>query len=403
MKTGKSLYSDARSAGHIGSVSAVAFAPNSRSLATIGSDGTLRVWDRATGEHKVHKVRLGSACPLLYTADGKLITLGAEVGTLSHWDADTGKEIRQFALSQKLNFSSDVMAARLTEDGKILLVRGHTQLPISSGSMLNEQREPLLAWDFATGKVVLETSIRCQPWASSAFSPSGRFMDREGKAEWLDVWTGRSRPLAPKSSAPFRMCTFSPDGRWLATLEPGDVNNWQDLAPACKKLTAPKGALDPAACWKDLANSDPKVAWTAIEKLALDPTAAWKLLGERLKPLILDGEKVAERIAELSSKDFKTRESATVELKRVVEAARPLLVEARRTATSAEAQQRLDEVLDYAPAIPTDGAIRDLRAAVLERIGTQEAKDALKTLAGGAPGAELTREAKAALERFQLR
>jgi hypothetical protein len=45
--------------------------------------------------------------------------------------------------------------------------------------------------------------------------------------------------------------------------------------------------------------------------------------------------------------------------------------------------------------------LRQLRAIeVLERAGTAQAKKILSKLAGGAPDARLTREAKAALERL---
>ena len=97
----------------------------------------------------------------------------------------------------------------------------------------------------------------------------------------------------------------------------------------------------------------------------------------------------------LIQQGLQTRESATLELKRFVAAARPLLVEARKTSTSAEVQQWLGEMLDYSPHAPPADAVPGLRAlAVLERIGTNEAKDALKVLAGGAQDAELSQEAK---------
>ena len=500
LKTGKALYPEVRNAGHIGSVRAVAFAPDGRSLASIGSDGTLRVWDRATGEYKQHKVRLGGGCPLAYTPDGHLLTLGEEVGTLSIRQADTGKTITDFAMPQTPRSTTDAIVARLSEDGKTLLSLGHRQMPIS-GSLGIQLQAPVVAWDAATAKVILEKSIPGPLWDVVTFSPNGRFLTRSGYAELLDVGTGRSRPLAAKSPPPFLSCTFSPDGRWLATLEAGDGDQWQisqallvyevltgrpvarlkcagcqsiafspdgrllvanhtdaldvwqvltgqkllslpakgrltnwagsrfaeslafapdgrtvatghgdgtillwNMAPAWKNLAAPKGAIDAAACWKDLADLDPKIAWAAVDRLASDPPAALKLLGDRVKPVTLDTRRVTDWIAELPSPDFKTREAATTELKRVLEAARHLLVEARRTSTSAEAQPRLDEVLDYAPPIPSVDAVRDLRAlAVAERIGTKEAEEFLKAMASGAPDAGLTREAKAVAARIRNR
>jgi hypothetical protein len=52
----------------------------------------------------------------------------------------------------------------------------------------------------------------------------------------------------------------------------------------------------------------------------------------------------------------------------------------------------------------TSEPLRQLLAVeVLEHIGTAEACELLTKLAGGAPGARLTREAKAALERLKRR
>ena len=55
-------------------------------------------------------------------------------------------------------------------------------------------------------------------------------------------------------------------------------------------------------------------------------------------------------------------------------------------------------------AVPGPETLRTIRAImVLERIGTAEAQAVLETLAGGAPGARETAEAKASLERLAQR
>ncbi len=502
LKTGKPLYPEVRNAGHTGSVCAVAFAPDGRSLASIGSDGTLRVWDRTTGESKIHKVRIGNGCPLAYAPDGQLLTLGAEGGTLALRDAGSGEENRVFGMPRNLQSSSDAIVARLSEKGETLLALGNNQTMISSGNLGLDHRIPVIAWDVASGKTIFKKWIPSRGSSpAAAFAPSGRFLVREGYPELLDVGTDRSRPFAAKSPPPFRNGTFSPDGRWFATLEQGDGGRWQvpqavlvyevltgrsvtrlkvtgcqsmafspdgqllvandtdtldvwqvstglkilslpakgrltnwagsqfaqclafapdgrtvatghgdgiillwAMAPAWKKLAAPLAAVDSTAGWKDMADLDPKIAWTAIDRLASNPTAALKMLGDRVKPVTVDARRVADRISELSSPDFKTREAATAELKRNPDTVRHLLTEARRTSTSAEAQQRLDDVLDSAPPLPSLDRVRELRAlAVAERIGTKEAKAFLKSLAGGAPDAELTREAKAAAARLRNR
>ena len=61
---------------------------------------------------------------------------------------------------------------------------------------------------------------------------------------------------------------------------------------------------------------------------------------------------------------------------------------------------RLKAILE-APAVPSDETLRTLRAIqVLERIGTDEAREVLKKLATGAEAARETLEAKDALARL---
>ncbi|MFO0842599.1 MAG: hypothetical protein U0797_09420 [Gemmataceae bacterium] len=70
---------------------------------------------------------------------------------------------------------------------------------------------------------------------------------------------------------------------------------------------------------------------------------------------------------------------------------------------SLEARKRLERLLAAVDAdvhTPSPERIRALRAVeLLERIGTPAARRALAELAGGAPGARLTREAKATRDR----
>jgi hypothetical protein len=71
---------------------------------------------------------------------------------------------------------------------------------------------------------------------------------------------------------------------------------------------------------------------------------------------------------------------------------------------SAEARRRTEQLLAKVQKELTGEALRALRAVeVLEHIGTPEASRVLESLAKGAPGARLTGEAKASLDRLAKR
>jgi HEAT repeat protein len=111
---------------------------------------------------------------------------------------------------------------------------------------------------------------------------------------------------------------------------------------------------------------------------------------------------VARLVTDLGSDSFAVREKAAAELEKLGEGAGPGLRKALASEPTAEVRRRVEGLLDRQqwPASAPE-AVRGLRAVeALERIGTPEAREALKGLAGGIPEAVLTRAAQAALERL---
>ena len=90
------------------------------------------------------------------------------------------------------------------------------------------------------------------------------------------------------------------------------------------------------------------------------------------------------------------------ELEKVSDLAEAALRRTLEGHPSAEVQQRasrlLDQVQGTAPSRQRLGQIRGLE--ILGQIGTPEALQVMKGLAGGAPEASLTKQAKADLERL---
>ena len=133
---------------------------------------------------------------------------------------------------------------------------------------------------------------------------------------------------------------------------------------------------------------------------------AVSFLRARLKPTpAVEAKQVQRWISDLDSEEFATREKAVQELTQLGESAEPAVKKALDDPPTLEARRRLNQVLDRIHrGIPSGTMIQSLRAVeVLERIGTNESKSLLKSLAGGASESRLALEAKAALERLEKR
>src|SRR5262249_45988261 len=142
-----------------------------------------------------------------------------------------------------------------------------------------------------------------------------------------------------------------------------------------------------------------EAAWDLVA--AAPQTVA--LLAKKLRPMQSPAPGQVERlIKDLASDRFEVRARAEKELEAFAELAAEELTKAAEKGASLEVRQRAERLLKAI--VSTSGErLRTLRAVeVLEACGV-EARPVLTTLAGGAPGARLTRDARSALARLAAR
>jgi hypothetical protein len=206
-------------------------------------------------------------------------------------------------------------------------------------------------------------------------------------------------------------------------------------------------AADPAprldALWADLASPDEAKATRAALALAASKEAV-PFLKDRLKPVKADSKHVAQLIEQLDSEEFARREQAADELNYLGKFIKADLEKALAAKPSAEVKKRVQGMLDRIageaavpgappaitgrsvgvsnnngkitiivdgkpldltpPAAPTPrmGWVRAARAAaVLEFVGTPEARKVLEGLADGESEATPTKAAKESLDRLK--
>ncbi|HWG41350.1 MAG TPA: WD40 repeat domain-containing protein [Gemmataceae bacterium] len=431
--------------GHGRRVNALAYSPDGKCLASASSDGTAILWDMETRKMRFRCEGHGNQVrAVAFSPDGKTLVIGGYNSIIQSWDVRTGKELRTIEQEEHTN------ALAFSPDGA-LLAGGSVSLHLydarTARLLRNVKTEPTITslafspdgrtlacggdsetilWELASGKERARLPGHWNQRGALAFSPDGKLLasgshDMGGDMnEVVHVWelaTGKELGAFRGHEQPVFGVAFSPDGKRLATAS-GDATTliWNLAAvakrgphPAIDKrsLKSPLAAADLEAAWSDLASADAVQAQQAIWKLVRAPRQAAAFLGQRLrlatKPKTAD---IAARIADLDSERFSTRERASAELTRLGTLAETILRKKRAEKISLELRKRLDILLEkldaQAPASAED--LRPLRAVeVLEHAGTPEARQVLRTLAGGAECARLTREAKASLRRLETK
>lgn len=374
----------------------VAISEDGKRLAGVGGGTTpadVVIWDFQTGKKLAHHPALAAQqCQwAAFLSDGCTLVVEGKGGFVL-WDFEADR-IRTVAVK---GLAIKGLSTALSPDGRILAVTG--------------ERCGLTLTEIATGAEIWhERDLRGSSNGSLAFAPNGRVVavsDNSGTVRLVD-WTAPDRRLSFKAAVggPTQLA-FSPDGSRLAGVF-GNAKVW-DVADFVRRPLAKLDKIDPDGrdgSFKVLTSTSGKQANQGIFYLAAEGDAVIPRLKTVLAPAPAKPLKDTERwISDLDSGNYVVREKAEKRLLALGPDVMPLLGNALKNPRSLEQRRRLEAILKALDDFPLahEDRLRQTRGiAVLEHIGTPDARAALIWLAKGNPCAFQTQQAQAALRRLE--
>ena len=203
----------ARWQGHSGEVTALVFSPDGQWLLSASQDGSVRLWDAATGaERRTLGLNLGWVHCAALSADGSLAAAGlwAQPGLIYVWDTQSGE------LKYTLNgHAVYVNSLAFSPDGLLL----------ASGSLDGT----IKLWDMASGRTTGLLQGHTASVNSVAFAPDGRQLASGGADQRLILWDvagGQAVGELGGFPAAVESVAFAPDGQRLAASGGSFVRFW---------------------------------------------------------------------------------------------------------------------------------------------------------------------------------
>ena len=369
-------------------------------------------WDASTHKQLFWRRHSGSDSRMALSADARVLAAPyPPVDAKSLRQAEeTGRRVQQTIRLEDVATGEILLTLPMRKDppsplafsadGRLLTTNHWKQTSDETASVVQ-------LWETATVAVALTLPGALD--SKVAFSPDGRLLALTAPSGEILVWNlrlGREKRRFKGFDAVVTHLTFSPDSqRLISGLDDSTLLVWDATARA----TTPAGKLGTetaAKAWADLADRDAPRAFRARGALASAPEEAIPLLKNHLHPAKpADPQRLRRLLAELDSEQFAVRDKAQEELETFGDLAEPSLRKTLENKPTLEVRKRVQGILDHLRGPVTQPELlQALRGvAVLEDIGTSEARRLLQELAKGAPEARLTREAKAALRRLDFR
>lgn len=186
-------------AGHADYVNSVAFSPDGATLVSGSDDGTVRLWDVASGEARVLEGHDGYVNGVAFSPDGSQVASASDDYTVRLWDVASGELLTIFPTE-----SDDLSSVAFSPDGT----------KVAAGSY------NLWIWDTTANDILASVSLDGDYALDVAFSPDGATVatgNENGTIQLWDVASGTLTQTFEGHTDYVRAVAWSPDGTQIAS------------------------------------------------------------------------------------------------------------------------------------------------------------------------------------------
>lgn len=191
--------------GHGAPVLHVAFSPNGTTLASVGKDDSIRLWDSGTGRSTavIRAEKKGSFSAVSFSSDGQLLAAACRNGVVALFSSRTAKRVAKLkghdSSVRSLAFSPDSKRLASADDNGIVRL-----------------------WEPSQRRVV--STIKAHQFGvdSIAYSPNGKLIALACGVAPIEIWS--TEPLEKRRTIPTldrqygtRSIAISHNARWLAS------------------------------------------------------------------------------------------------------------------------------------------------------------------------------------------
>jgi WD40 repeat protein/serine/threonine protein kinase len=195
---------------HLGPVECAEFSPDGRRVLSASRDGTIRIWDSATGQELATAQHGDRVLHAGFSPDGARFISASADGTARIWSVTNGA-----SLTPSLVHTGAVSWAEFSADGKWVVTASSDRIA--------------KVWDAATGALRQAFVGHSTPIVAAHFSPDARVVATANETGGQRIWNVESGRTLFEMNVRSRIhsLAFSPDGQRLVTgYEDGTARIW---------------------------------------------------------------------------------------------------------------------------------------------------------------------------------